>query len=90
MVLCVSGSISTLAMAGVGTQLLWSSATPGPAAPYAAASLGIFVLAFVASTVVIARLIGVRTPSQWVRAFFVVGAPIAILAGLIALTPRGL
>jgi hypothetical protein len=65
-----------------------SFAVPGPAAPYAAAVVGIGCLSLVASTLVMGKLVGVRTPGQWVRAFVAVGVPIAVAIATSALTLR--
>jgi hypothetical protein len=85
----VGGFFLTALGSGIGGQLVMSMAVPGPAAPYAAAVLGIAGLSLVVSTLIMGRLVGVNTPSQWIGALVAVALPVVGVVALVALSlPR--
>ena len=85
----MGGFLLTLLMTGIGSQLLMASAVPGPASPYALATLGIAAISAVTSTLIVGRLAGVRTLAQWVRALAAVSLPLLVTIVLLGLLPRG-
>jgi hypothetical protein len=82
----VGGFFLTLLGSGIGSQLVMSVAVPGPAAPYAAAMLAVAALSLVLSTLIMGRLVGVRTPTQWLGALVAVALPVLGAVAVVALT----
>ena len=85
-VLALGGFGLTLLGAGVGSQLVLLQAVPGPAEPYALATIGIAGLSLLVSTTIMGIMVGVRTLSQWLRALAAVAALVAGSVALIAFT----
>ena len=87
--LTIGGFLLTLLISGIGTQVALSFAAPGPAAPYALDTFGIAALGVLASTLIMGKLVGVRTFAQWLRALIAVALPLVAAVVLLGLLPRG-
>ena len=85
----LGGFLLTGLMAGVGMQWFMSDVGPGPARPYALVNLGLVALSFVASTLIMGRLVGVRARGEWLRAVIAVAVPLVAVTALVALSFLG-